>query len=144
MLISQKTRYALRGLFQLAAKAGEKPVKVAELAEAQNIPARFLEVIFAELKQPGIVESRRGNGGGYLLARPAGEITVGEVVRVVQGLTVSEDRIPAGSVFGDYTFELLWNRLAEAIDAVYESTTLADLVHQEMQHQQQYVRNYTI
>lgn len=148
MLITQKTRYALRGLFQLAAGSNSKPVKVSSLAEAQQIPSRFLEVIFAELKQGGIVESRRGNEGGYLLAKPPEAITVGEVIRFIQGEGVAEgsreNSHTYGSVFGDFAFDKLWSDVNNAVSEVYDTRTLADLVEKEMESREKYVPNYTI
>ncbi len=73
MLVSQKSQYALRAVFELARRNGGLPVKIADIAEAQAIPQRFLEVIMNQLKQGGFVESRRGKRGGYLLARSAGD-----------------------------------------------------------------------
>jgi Rrf2 family protein len=148
MLITQKTRYALRGLFQLATGRDRKPVKVSSLAEAQQIPARFLEVIFAELKQGGIVESRRGNEGGYLLAKPPEAITVGEVIRFIQGENTAEgsrDNSEADrSVFGDFAFGKLWADVSNSVSAVCDTRTLADLVEKEIESREKYVPNYTI
>src|ERR1039457_4599837 len=64
---------------------GHGPVSIGEIAKAQAIPARFLEAILAQLKRASLVESRRGNEGGYVLARPPARISVGDVLRVVQG-----------------------------------------------------------
>lgn len=85
MLISQKCQYGLRALFELAKNDGRSPVKTAEVAEAQAVPARFLEVILGQLKHGGFVESRRSAGGGYLLARAPEDLAIGEVIRFLQG-----------------------------------------------------------
>jgi Rrf2 family protein len=85
MNISVKGEYALQAIFDLAANAGPDPVKIAEIARRQNIPQKFLELILASLKQGGFVESRRGAEGGYLLARRAEAISVGDVLRFVEG-----------------------------------------------------------
>ena len=84
MRISAKADYALRASLELAA-AERPPLKRDEIAEAQRIPVKFLETILAELKHAGIVASQRGSDGGYLLARPADEITLGDVMRVIEG-----------------------------------------------------------
>ncbi len=85
MGFSQKCYYAMRAVYELA-KAGEgRTVKIANVAERQNIPVKFLEAILSQLKQGGFVESRRGNEGGYLLARPARRLTVGDIIRFVEG-----------------------------------------------------------
>src|SRR6185503_511214 len=85
MNISVKGEYALQAIFDLASQEGGEPVKIANIAKRQNIPQKFLELILAGLKQGGFVESRRGAEGGYLLARAPETITVGEVLRFVEG-----------------------------------------------------------
>src|ERR1051325_8434734 len=85
MNISVKGEYALEALFDLASHRGADPVKIADIAKRRKIPQKFLELILAGLKQGGFVESRRGAEGGYFLARPANAITVGEVLRFVEG-----------------------------------------------------------
>src|SRR5437763_12260574 len=85
MNISVKAEYALQALLDLAMHHRGVPVKIADIARRQKIPQKFLELILAGLKQGGFVESRRGAEGGYLLARPAEAITVGEVVRYMEG-----------------------------------------------------------
>ena len=84
-MVSQKCQYALRAVFELAKRHGRGPVRIGAVAKAQAIPPRFLEVILNQLKQAGFVESRRGNEGGYLLARAPERLTVGEIVRFVEG-----------------------------------------------------------
>ena len=76
MMVSQKCQYALRATFELARRQGEGPIRIADLASAQAIPGKFLELILCDLKQGQFVESRRGRRGGYLLARPAAELPV--------------------------------------------------------------------
>jgi Rrf2 family protein len=85
MNLSQKCQYAMRALFELARRQQQGPVRIGQIAGAQAIPVRFLEVILNELKHAGYVESRRGVQGGYMLAVPAGALTVGEVIRFVDG-----------------------------------------------------------
>jgi len=146
MLISQKTKYSLRGLFELAARNTQEPVKVSELAKTQNLPERFLEVIFAELKQAGIVESRRGNEGGYLLARPASDITVGEIIRFIQGPTGNHrgNEKADNAVFGDYAFGKLWDNIERVVSEIYDETTLSELVQEEIEYRHRYAPNYAI
>lgn len=84
MHISARVEYALRALCTLAARGGE-PLTAEELADAQRLPVRFLRAILNELRRVGIVTSQRGNEGGYQLARPAAEITIGEVFRRLEG-----------------------------------------------------------
>jgi Rrf2 family protein len=84
-VLSRKSKYGLKALLVLAEKAGAGPVLIAELAERDAIPKKFLEAILLELKRHGIVESKKGKGGGYFLRRPASHITFGEVIRVLEG-----------------------------------------------------------
>ena len=85
MNVSVKGNYALQAIFDLALQRSEEPVKIAEIARRQKIPQKFLELILASLKQGGFVVSKRGAEGGYLLARTADAITIGEVLRYVEG-----------------------------------------------------------
>ncbi len=82
-MISQKAKYALRALVALA--RAEQSLAVAEIAEEQSIPRKFLEQILLDLKHHGLVHSRRGRFGGYALLRPADEITFGQVLRLIDG-----------------------------------------------------------
>src|SRR5688500_20297400 len=85
MNISVKGEYALQAIFDLASQEGGEPVKIANIAKRQTIPQKLLELILAGLKQGGFVESRRGAGGGYMLARAPEAVTIGEVLRFVEG-----------------------------------------------------------
>ena len=84
-MLSQKTRYAIRAMQHLADRYGEGPVRLAEIAEVQKIPANFLTVILSELTRYGIVESQRGKDGGYWLALSPIDITYGDLIRVMRG-----------------------------------------------------------
>jgi Rrf2 family protein len=84
-MLSQKTRYALKAMIALASAGTEGSLTVGDIAEQQNLPRKFLEAILLELKRQGLVHSLRGRTGGYVLARPADEISFGQIVRVMQG-----------------------------------------------------------
>jgi len=84
-VLSKKTKYALKSLILLARTDAERPVSAAEIAELEAIPRKFLEQILVELRLGGFLVSRKGKEGGYLLARPAAEITFGQVVRALEG-----------------------------------------------------------
>lgn len=84
-MITMKTKYALKALCRLALSQTGEPVLIADIAEAEHIPRKFLELILAELKQHGILQSRKGRGGGYLLAKNPDTITVAAVLRVLDG-----------------------------------------------------------
>src|SRR6516165_3699637 len=84
MNISVKSEYALLAILDLAMQPPGEPVKIADIARRQKIPQKFLELILASLKHGGFVESRRGAEGGYRLAKPAEQITVGQALRYVE------------------------------------------------------------
>ena len=83
--ISKKTKYGLQALTTLARKYGEGPVLIATLANEEDIPIKFLELILLDLKNGGILESKKGPGGGYLLSRPPDKITIGSLIRLMEG-----------------------------------------------------------
>ncbi|MFI4889412.1 MAG: RrF2 family transcriptional regulator [Steroidobacterales bacterium] len=84
-MLSQKTRYALKALLELAALAEGATLSAAEISARRTIPVKFLEAILAELKRDGLVRGRRGRNGGYQLARSAGDISFGAVIRLLEG-----------------------------------------------------------
>ncbi|HEY3042890.1 MAG TPA: Rrf2 family transcriptional regulator [Vicinamibacterales bacterium] len=84
-MLSRKSKYGLKALLVLAQEAGRGPVLISELAARDAIPKKFLEAILLELKRHGVVQSRKGKGGGYFLRRKPAEITFGEVIRVLDG-----------------------------------------------------------
>jgi Rrf2 family protein len=84
-MLAQRTRYALRSLLHLAEERSGSPVQLARIAETQRVPPKYLELIMLDLKKAGLVASTRGPKGGYRLARPASEISFGDVVRVMEG-----------------------------------------------------------
>jgi Rrf2 family cysteine metabolism transcriptional repressor len=115
--ITTKSPYALKALAELA-RSGEGPVPIGELARRRDIPVQFLEQLFAVLRRAGVLRSQRGVKGGYALARPAHEITVLELVELLDG--------PVGrgaeGVFAD---------AAAAASEVLARTTVADVVERE-------------
>ena len=148
MLVTQKCQYALRALFSLANRAGsEGPVKIALIAEEQEIPIRFLEVILGQLKQSGFVESRRGTEGGYLLARAPEQISVGDVVRCIDGPIhipqVQEPLSGQGGIYHDF-FESIWQQTQVVVFDYLDSLSLAELVEQAKAHHQNFVPYYEI
>ncbi len=131
MRVSAKTDYAVRALLELAV-AGDGPVKGERLAESQAIPLKFLENILTDLRHAGIIRAQRGAEGGYWLARDAGDVTVGEVIRAVDG--------PLASVRGeapeDVAYEgaaenlrTVWVALRASMRSVVDEITLEDVVN---------------
>jgi Rrf2 family protein len=84
-MLSQRTRYTIRALLHLADRYGEGPVQLSEIAERQNIPAKFLTVMLSNMRRAGLVETMRGREGGYWLAKPPQQISYGEIVRLTRG-----------------------------------------------------------
>ncbi len=148
MLVSQKDRYALQAVFELAKRFGSGPAKVGEIAAAQGIPARFLEIILNELKQAGFVAAQRGRNGGFLLARSPETLSVGDVLRHMRGpvgaLSGAADAHGASATNGESVFRPMWQKVEEAISAVYDHTTFANLVEEEKRRDQNYVPSYAI
>lgn len=137
MNISVKSAYALHAIFDLATQPPDQPVKIADIARRQHIPQKFLELILASLKHGGFVESRRGAEGGYRLAKPADQLTVGQVLRFVE--QPKQNRGDARDPFTD-----LWKRVDEATDTLLDSTTFAELVRRWKESQTKYVPNWEI
>jgi len=137
MNISVKSEYALHAVFDLALQPPGEPVKIADVARRQKIPQKFLELILASLKQGGFVESRRGAEGGYRLARPANEITVGEVLKFVE-----EGKRTKRSA-GD-PFHGVWKKVDEAVAGILDHTTFAELARRWKQSQNRFVANWEI
>jgi Rrf2 family protein len=136
MQVSQKCQYALRALFELAKRQDVEAVSVSEIADAQAIPQRFLEVIFQDLRDEGLVGSRRGNRGGYFLATPPDSVRVGDLIRLFDG-SLSPVTCLAGRseehcrLKNRCVFQNLWRKAQEAIEGVYDQTTLQDLIDDE-------------
>lgn len=145
-MISNKCNYALRALLELAKREGAGPATIVDIAGAQQIPARFLEAILRQLKQAGLTESVRGKRGGYILARPAREIPVGEVIRLIEGPlfdTAAAGGAERGKKAPD-VFSDLWEQAAQALDEVYNSVTLAELAEKDRLLALQYEPDYSI
>jgi Rrf2 family transcriptional regulator, cysteine metabolism repressor len=115
--ITTKSPYALKALAELG-RSGEGPVPIGELARRRAIPVQFLEQLFAVLRRAGVLRSQRGVKGGYALARPAHEITVLEIVELLDG-PIGRD---AEGIFAD---------AASAAREVLAATTVADVVERE-------------
>ena len=135
-MITAKTRYALKALCVLAMSPTGEPVLIADIAQQEGIPRKFLELILAELKQHGILQSRKGRGGGYLLARPPETITLASVLRVLDGpiapvSCLSRTAYQRCAECRDEATCSVRLVLKDAYDAslqVLENTTLADMV----------------
>lgn len=130
MRVSAKADYAIRAAAELAAADPSVPLKAERIAEAQEIPIKFLETILLELKHAGVVRSQRGPDGGYALARPADGISLADVIRAVDGplANVRGDR-PENTTYGGAASALtdVWIAVRAALREILEETSLADL-----------------
>jgi Rrf2 family protein len=148
MLLSQKTQYALRAIFEIARRNTPKPVPLSSVAKVQAIPLRFLEVIMGQLRQAGFVVSRRGKRGGYILARSPAEITIGAIIVFLEGdLDVVDCIVGKGHercpLFGETcVFLPIWQRANQAISDVFDQTTFQDLLDRDQGTKS--APNYTI
>jgi Rrf2 family protein len=128
--ISAKVDYAVRAVIELATAPDGTLTKGDAIAQAQGIPLKFLENILADLRHAGIVRSQRGADGGYRLARPAGEVSVADVIRAVEGPLASVRGEPPETV--DYAgsaaaLQQVWIAVRANLRSVVERVTLADL-----------------
>jgi Rrf2 family cysteine metabolism transcriptional repressor len=140
MMFSTKAEYGVRVMVALARRDGEAPISLAEIADDDGLPLAYLEHLVARLRKAELVDSRRGARGGYLLARPANEITMAEVVAALEGSIAPIECITEGT---DGTVvcareaadddrvcatKLLWTRVRGSIVRTLQDTTLSDLV----------------
>jgi Rrf2 family protein len=134
--ISKRTKYALRALYALTRQYGGEPVLIATLAREERIPLKFLESILLELKTHGIVESRKGRRGGYRLRRPPGQVTIGTVVRTLEGPLAplpcaSETAFVPCEECGDVALcgtRMVMREVRDAMATILDRTTLEDVV----------------
>jgi len=128
--LSAKGEYAVKALLDLALRGGEDLTPIQDIAARQGIPQRYLEQVLLGLKRTGFLVSRRGSAGGYRLGRPATEITVGAVLRAVEGAETAVPgrrggRAPHPDDAGDLAE--LWQEIDHAVSGVIDRITLDDL-----------------
>jgi Rrf2 family cysteine metabolism transcriptional repressor len=141
MNFSVKGEYALKAIFDLATQPPGEPVKIADIAQRQQIPQKFLELILASLKQGGFVESRRGAEGGYMLAVPAENITVGGVLRYVDGRQNEKSRARRQA---DSPFHEIWARVDRAVSEQLDSMNFAAVCRDWADKRTRFVPNWEI
>jgi Rrf2 family cysteine metabolism transcriptional repressor len=139
MMFSTKAEYGVRVMVELARRAGEDPIPLAEIAAHDGLPLAYLEHLVARLRKAGLVDSRRGSRGGYLLARSPTDITMAEIVEALEGSIAPIECISEasdGSIVCSRESDpghvcptkLLWTRVRFAIVHTLQETSLADLV----------------
>ena len=123
LAITTRSPYAVRALCELARRGDAAPVPIAEIARSREIPVQFLEGLFATLRRAGVLESQRGVKGGYSFARPPGEVTVLEVVELLEG-DLGAEAADSGPV---------WAEAVEAARVVLAGATITDVAEREAQ-----------
>jgi Rrf2 family transcriptional regulator, iron-sulfur cluster assembly transcription factor len=129
MKLSTKTRYGVRAVFDIAFHNQGHPTQARDIARRQDVPLRYLEQIFQELRRANLVEAKRGPRGGYFLARAPEAITIGDVVRAVQGpieLMAADDE-SADANRSKVVPASIWKELAQKIGACFDGVTIKDL-----------------
>jgi Rrf2 family protein len=130
--LSNKGRYGVRALFDIAFHNDGRPTQIKDIAAREAIPARFLEQIFQDLKRAGLVGAKRGPRGGYHLARPAGEIRLGDVVRALEGPIAITGRTEettrgTGVTDGKDVTDTVFRELSRRIEGCFDAVTIDDM-----------------
>jgi Rrf2 family protein len=127
--LSNKGRYGVRALFDIAFHNDGRPTQIKDIAERELIPARFLEQIFQDLKKAGLIGSKRGPRGGYHLARPASEISVGDIIRALEGplaIMPGEANARGRRSTPDAT-AAIFKELGLAVEKCFDAVSIADV-----------------
>jgi Rrf2 family transcriptional regulator, cysteine metabolism repressor len=142
-MISSSCQYALKATLELSLRYQQGPISIGQIAEAQKIPARFLEAILRQLKQAGLADSVRGKDGGYYLARPPHEITVGQVINIIEGPLLAIRDTSKAEDMPD-VFTPVWEQAADALSHVLDQTRFDTLVDQEVNRSYIAATNFSI
>lgn len=126
--LSRKSVLALEAVLDIAFNAGESPVQSREITARQGIPHRYLEQVMQRLVRDGILRGVRGPRGGYMLARKSGEITLGDVIRIVNDVDQEEETAASASELGTKVVGPLWNEIENNILSWFDDITISDLV----------------
>jgi Rrf2 family protein len=126
--ISAKGEYAIKAMVDLALHDGQELQPIQDVAARQGIPQRYLEQVLLQLKRSGFLYARRGSAGGYRLSRPADQVTVGALLRAVEGPSSAPDSLRRGGRGEDAAgLRELWQEIEDAVASVVDRTTLDDL-----------------
>lgn len=138
-MISKKCMYALKAVLALARNSGDKPMTIHQIAEREKIPARFLEAILRDLKQNGLTDSVRGKDGGYLLAVSPRDISVGQIVRLLDGPWFQSPEPNNPTVF-----DAVWAEAQEKLTSVLDQKDFHTLAREHDELNRADIINYTI
>jgi Rrf2 family protein len=127
MRISAKGEYAIKAVLDLALHHGRGLIPIQEIAARQSIPQRYLEQVLLALKRAGLLTSKRGAAGGYHLTKAPDEVTVGAVLRAVEGTSAPFESLGRGRTRQDQDLAGLWDEIAEAVSGVVDRLTFGEL-----------------
>ncbi|UCE17115.1 MAG: Rrf2 family transcriptional regulator [Gemmatimonadota bacterium] len=133
MRLTTKGRYGLRAMFEIAKEYGKGPIAIRTISERQHLSVHYLEQLLSKLRRSGLIQSVRGPGGGYVLAKKPSEISVGDIVRILEGPIALAKCIDESLMkeacehVDDCVVRLMWKRISNKIEDVLNSITLADL-----------------
>ena len=129
MKLSNKGRYGVRAIFDIAFHGEGRATQIKDISERQSIPPRFLEQIFQDLKRAGLVTSKRGPKGGYALALPAQEIRLGDIVRALEGsIAIASPTASAEATRGSQgVVEDAFSELSDNVEGCFDAITIQDL-----------------
>lgn len=131
MKLSTKGRYGLRAMIDIAVFAGEDPISIRDISAREGISERYLEQLMVLLKKSKLIVSQRGAKGGYRLARPASEISIGDILRALEGnLNPVDCKLfmdEGCEVENDCVMRFVWNRISEGINQAVDNLYLQDL-----------------
>ncbi len=135
MKLSTRGRYGLKAMFQLALHYGEGPIPLKNIADKQELSENYLEQLVSQLRKEGLLESVRGSQGGYMLAKPPQEITVGDVLRVLEGNLALTDCVLDNDLYkcdreDECVAKLVWLKISNSINEVTDTITLNDMVEE--------------
>jgi Rrf2 family protein len=134
MKISTKIRYGTRAMVELASHYGEGPLELKEIAKKESISLKYLEQVIIPLRTAGFVKSVRGSKGGYTLAKPPSEIWFNDLIEILDGSVnlIECIRDPKACQKVPYCVTRdIWKEVSEAIDKIFHSVTLEDMVHRK-------------
>lgn len=148
MKLSTKGRYGLKAMFDLALFGGETPVSLTAISERQNITVNYLEQLIAPLRKAGLVKSVRGAQGGYLLAKPASEITVADILFTLEGSLAPTDCVndqnEDSCTNANYCVtRMIYEKMRDSINEVVSSITLQDMIddHNQLKNENKVMTN---
>lgn len=140
MKLSTKGKYGVRAVFEIARHYGKGPITIKEIVERQGISFSYLEQILHRLGKAGLIESVRGPAGGYLLARKPSDLTIGDIVRTLEGpIALSHCLEPgeSGECYqaDDCVARMVWTKVGAKIEEALDSITFNDLLHQDQRRE---------